>query len=242
MHSPHAILGLFDHLPRVYLFVKDAKGRFVKVNKGELELHGCASDADILGKTDFDFHPPAMAMQYIAEDQRVMASGKPLADQIWLVMGFDKMPRWFVSTKIPLFDKNGQPIGIAGVMRHYEQTGQSGSEYARLTPVMEHVLKRYADEISVETLAEKCFLSVSQLQRLFRKLFRLSPMGYVQRVRLLMSRRLLEETDAPISSIAVDCGFYDLSHFSHTFRNYTGVSPAAYRKRFKRAWQPSLTP
>ena len=40
-----------------------------------------------------------------------MKTGKPLADQVWLVMGHDGMPRWYLCTKIPLFGHRGAVVG-----------------------------------------------------------------------------------------------------------------------------------
>ena len=101
------VLDLFDALPDVFLFVKNRESRFVKFNKAWLSMHGCATAADALGKTDYDYHPPALATQYVAEDERVMRSGKPLCDQAWLVPDHTGMPRWYLCTKIPLFDADG---------------------------------------------------------------------------------------------------------------------------------------
>tara|TARA_R110002096_G_scaffold29509_5_gene88948 strand:+ start:12099 stop:13214 length:1116 start_codon:yes stop_codon:yes gene_type:complete len=125
LDSPEQIAALFDYLPRVYLFIKDAESRFVKVNQGFLILHGFQDECEVVGKTDFDFHPPALASQYVDEDRRVMKSGEPLPDQVWLVLGFDGLPRWFLSTKIPLFDRNHDVAGLCGVMRPYEHAGVS---------------------------------------------------------------------------------------------------------------------
>ena len=117
------LVRLFEYLPRAYLFIKDVKGHFVHANHSFLVLHGCKSHAELQGKTDYDFHPPALASQYVDEDQRVMASREPLPDQVWLVMGYDQMPRWYVSTKMPLFDSKRQLVGIGGIMRLYDHAG-----------------------------------------------------------------------------------------------------------------------
>ncbi len=225
---------LFDHLPRVYLFVKDARGRFMKVNRAELDLHGCRQESEMLGRTDYDFHPPAMAAQYVEEDQRVMKSRRQLRDQVWLVMGHDRMPRWYLSTKIPLLGRDGKPVGIAGVMRPYDHTGVSPADYNRLTPVMEYVLAHYGKRIEVAQLAARAHVSVSQLQREFQKLFGLTPGDYLLKVRLLMARRRLEEGDEAVGAIALDCGFYDQSHFNRAFRSLVGLPPSDYRRRFRR--------
>ena len=232
--SPLPLAELFDHLPHVQLFIKNAQSQFLRVNQASLAMHGCTHLAEIVGKTDFDFHPPALASQYVEEDRRVMGSGKPLADQVWLVMGHDGMPRWYLCTKLPHWGDDGQPAGLAGVMRVYDHTGPSPRDYHRLTPVMEFVLARYGERIEAAQLAAAGNLSVSQLQREFRRLFRMSPCEYLLKVRLLVARRRLEETNDPVGTIALDCGFYDQSHFTHTFTQATGIAPLAYRVRFMR--------
>jgi len=232
--EPQSILELFEHLPRVYLFVKDTAGRFVKVNAPTLALHGCSTESEMLGRTDFDFHPPALAAQYVDEDRRVMENRHPLCDQVWLVMGHDGMPRWYLSTKMPLLGRGGRPVGVAGVLRPYDHTGPSPGQYHRLTPVMEYVLAHYGERIELGELARRAHLSTSQLQREFQRLFGMSPGDYLVRVRLLMARRALEEGSAPVGQIALDCGFYDQSHFNRAFRAHLGMPPLAYRKRFRR--------
>jgi AraC-like DNA-binding protein len=228
------LLQLFDHLPRVYLFMKDRQGRFMKANRAELSLHGLRTEAEMIGRTDYDFHPPAMAAQYVEEDGRVMRSGRPLCDQVWLVMGHDKLPRWYLCTKIPLHDRRGKSLGIAGVMRPFDQSGPSPSQYSRLTPVMEFVLANYGQRIEIAELARLAHLSVSQFQREFRRLFAMSAGDYLLKVRLLIARRRLEDGSDPVGQVALDCGFYDQSHFNRAFRAQMGMPPLEYRRKFQR--------
>ena len=227
-----ALAPLFDHLPQVYLFVKDLDHRFVKVNRAWLITHGCADEAEAIGKSDFDFHPPALATHYVEEDKRVMDSRLALADQAWLVLSADGMPNWYRCTKLPLFDKQNNVIGIAGVMLPYNHAGEASGEYHRLTAACDYVLTHYPEPITVAHLAKRANLSVSHLQREFQRLFGMSPTDYLMRVRLMMARRQLEHTTAPVGSVALDCGFYDQSHFTRAFRTATGMTPLAYRRRF----------
>ena len=179
------LIQLFEYLPRAYVYFKEVHGTFVYGNKSWMLLHGCLHQDDFIGKTDYDFHPPAMAAQYVDEDTRVMDSGEALPDQVWLVRGIDHMPRWYVSTKLPLTDEHGTLVGIGGIMRPYAHAGSAPSDY-RLTPVMEHVLANHREKLTIATLAEIANLSVSQLQREFRRLFNMSPGDYLIRVRLLV--------------------------------------------------------
>jgi AraC-like DNA-binding protein len=225
------VLALFDALPDVHLFVKNRESRFLRVNEAWLALHGCRSAADAIGRTDHDFHPPALADQYVAEDERVMRSGKPLRDQPWLVADHTGMPQWYLCTKLPLFDPAGRVSGIAGILQPFGQAGHAPEEYRRLTPALEYVVENYRRPLNVGDLARRAGLSASQLQREFRRLFRMTVGDYVLRLRLLMARRRLRTTTDAVGRIATDCGFYDQAHFTRAFKKHTGQTPLEYRRR-----------
>jgi hypothetical protein len=169
-----SVMQLFDALPQTYFFAKDRESRFVKVNAAWLALHGLASDAEALGTNDYDYHPPALAAQYVAEDQRVMRSGRPLRDQAWLVADHTGLPQWYLCTKLPLVGPDGGVAGIAGVLRPFDHAGHAPDEYRRLTPVLEHVVANFRRRLAVTDLARRSGLSPSQLQREFRRLFNMT--------------------------------------------------------------------
>jgi AraC-like DNA-binding protein len=230
---PTLAFGLFDHLPDTYLFVKDLHHRFVQVNLALARLEGCHDASGMLGRTDFDFHPPTLAAQYVAEDERVMTRRQPLIDQLWLVPGADGVPLWYRSTKVPLIAADDSVIGIAGVMRPAAQAGQPPEDYARIAKALDVVQRRYGERLAVSDLARVAGLSVSQLQREFLRLLAMTPSAYITKVRVLMARRALERSDSAVGSIALDLGFYDQSHFTRVFRRQTGLTPLAYRQRFR---------
>jgi AraC-like DNA-binding protein len=193
-------------------------------------MHGCGSAADAIGKTDFDFHPPALAEQYVAEDQRVMRSGRPLPDQAWLVADHTGMPQWYLCTKLPLVDASGRAAGIAGILRPFDHAGNAPDEYKRLTPALEHVVAHHRRPLAVADLARRAGLSASQLQREFRRLFGMTVGDYILRLRLLMARRRLRGTTDAVGRIATECGFYDQAHFTRAFKRHTGQTPLEYRR------------
>jgi AraC-like DNA-binding protein len=228
------LLALFDALPDVFFFAKDRDSRFSRANAAFLAMHGCRTVADLSDMRDDDFHPPALAAEYVAEDRRVMASRKPLRDQVWLVSDHTGMPNWYLCTKLPLFGSDGAVSGVAGILRPFDHAGNAPAEYRRLTPVMQLVAAQYHRPIGVGDLAAVAGISASQLQREFRRLFGMSPGDYVLRTRLSVARQLLETTSDPVGRIAISCGFYDQSHFTKAFRGHTGLPPQAYRRRFRR--------
>lgn len=229
-----SVMELFEHLPHAYFYAKDEDSRFVKVNHAFRENHGVSRDADILGKTDRDFHPPLMAEAYIAEDRRVMAGRVAIPGQVWLVGGARRMPRWFVSSKVPLFDTAGEVVGIAGAMYRIDAPTEQARYFQELAPVVRHIESRFAEPVSMSEMAELVGLSATHFNRRFRQLFRMTPTQYLLSIRVQEARRLLVTTDQTPADIAHRVGFSDQSHLTHRFKRATGMTPVAYRKRFRR--------
>src|SRR5262249_38732857 len=103
---------LFGHLPDEYLCVKDRGHRFSLVNRAFCRLHGCETEQGILGRTDYDFHPPLLARLYVELDRRVMETRQPLIAEVGLVRGADGLAQWYCGTKVPVRGANGQIIGV----------------------------------------------------------------------------------------------------------------------------------
>ena len=231
---PRSLLDLFDVIPGVYMYIKDSEGRFVRANRVVCEVVGASDPDELIGRTDFDYFPPAVAAQYVAEDQRVIASGQPLSDQVWIVPGKNGVPRLYLCSKIPLLDRGDEVVGIAGLKRPYEYSGDDSAGYSRLVSVIAFVTENYAREIEAADMAEHVHLSVSQLQREFSKNFGITPIRYLREVRIGVVRHLLESSDLSLAQIAAQCGFYDQSHLTRHFKSSTGLTPSKYRQRFRR--------
>jgi transcriptional regulator GlxA family with amidase domain len=77
------------------------------------------------------------------------------------------------------------------------------------------------------TLAERTF------KRRFVQATGLTPIAYVQRLRVEDAKRRLERTDTPVDQISWRVGYEDAAFFRRLFKRTTGLSPGAYRKRFR---------
>ena len=219
---------LLNRLPAVYFFIKDIQGRFISVNQALCEVIG-VNEREMIGKTDDDFFSPELADAYRAEDQEVMNAGRTIADRVWLVPDRGGALRWFVSTKTPLKDRKGKPIGIAGAMQDVEKTGAVLGPYEQMSDVVRFISERYAQKITVRQMADLAHLSPSQFTRRFNKLFQMTPARYLTRIRINASCSLLTRTDDDLSCIAHECGFHDASHFVKHFKNQMRMTPGEYR-------------
>jgi transcriptional regulator GlxA family with amidase domain len=81
--------------------------------------------------------------------------------------------------------------------------------------------------VKLTGLAERTF------KRRFTAAAGLSPIAYVQRLRIEDAKRRLERTDASVDEISWQAGYEDAAFFRRLFKRVTGMTPGAYRKRFR---------
>src|SRR5690606_34547438 len=104
--------SLVEQLPQ-NIFRKDTNERFIFANSRFCETLERPLD-QILGRTDFDLFPPALARKYQADDQRVMAEGRTLRATEKNVTP-DGTVHWVEVIKTPLRDASGAIVGIQGI-------------------------------------------------------------------------------------------------------------------------------
>jgi len=221
---------LLDLLPDVAFFVKDRRGRFMLNNRRAVECCGVGSEAATLGKTDRDFFRDDRHGLYRTQDQQVMHTGRPIVNAICPApeLGSDAM---IIFSKVPLRDRRGHIIGVAGIHREVRGLRAPPPTYGRLARAVAMMHDRHAEALRVSELARVAGLSRSQFDRQFRRLLGMPPREYLLRIRIHAACHLLEETDRKATAIAQETGFFDHSHFSRTFRRIIGCSPRTYRYR-----------
>ncbi|MEM0895610.1 MAG: AraC family transcriptional regulator [Verrucomicrobiota bacterium] len=233
--NPNAksVMALFEYLPDVHFYCMDAESRFVRVNRAFLDRHGVNREEEVIGKNARDLHPPAMAEAYMAEDQRVMKAAKPIPNQVWLVMLRRERPAWFVSSKTPLFGLRGNVIGIAGAMYPIARPQEQEAYFRELAPVMKYLEGHFTEPVSMGAMARLAGMSSTHFNRRFRSLLHMAPTDFLRSLRVQEAQRLLSFTQESVGEIALSAGFYDQSHFTKRFKQATGLTPLAYRKRFR---------
>lgn len=88
----------------------------------------------------------------------------------------------------------------------------------------------FGDDLNVGTLAGVAGISASHLAHLFRAEIGLTVREYVTRVRVEITRDLLQHTDDTLAQIAASVGFFGASHRARLFRQLHGQRPNACRR------------
>jgi len=222
------LVSAFDLIPDILFWVKDIQGRFVHCNRAFLSHIGCANLDQVVHKTDYDFSRAHIAHQFVNDDNLVM-KGRDVTDRLELNQLATGELGWFLTTKRILSSANGAILGTYGVTRHLQATSKTLSTIGSLDLPVSFIQKNYSSEITVEQLADLTHLSVSALERRFKKYMHKTPNQYINEVRLENAKRLLVETQLPVSEIAYQCGFTDASYFSRKFKRLFGELPSACR-------------
>lgn len=220
---------LVSFLPDVNYFAKDRLGRFMLMDEGFVSLLGCARRSEVLGKTDFDFFPRDIAAKYVSDDARVMRTGQPLRNLTEPIPNADRTFSWWMVNKVPLRDHAGVPVGVAGLLSRLSQHNAPSHYGKSMFAVLEHIGRHYQEEITVNVLAAVAGMSERAFSRNFVLTFQMTPMRYVNRVRLQAARHALLNSNLPLAGIAEESGFYDQSHMTALFTRLYGVSPRRYR-------------
>jgi AraC family transcriptional regulator len=93
----------------------------------------------------------------------------------------------------------------------------------------DYIEANLAQNISLGMLAQLANMSEYHLVRMFRISFGMPPSAWMAARRVEHARMLLKTTGQPLQQIADACGYADLSHFSHRFRDSVGAPPSRYR-------------
>jgi PAS domain S-box-containing protein len=113
-HERNLLRTMIDNLPEA-IYIKDLSGRKTLANRAELKNMGCKTEAEAIGKSDFDIYPKELAASYFAVDQTVIQTGQALINRENKIVTPAGETHWVLSSKIPLRDASGAIIGIVGM-------------------------------------------------------------------------------------------------------------------------------
>ena len=114
---------LINNLPDS-IYAKDSAGRKILANPADLKNLRCRTEAEAIGKTDFDLFPKEIAQQFYADDMKVI-QGQPVINREEYFLNEEGKKQWLLTSKLPLRDQNEQIIGLVGVGRDITEQKQA---------------------------------------------------------------------------------------------------------------------
>ena len=94
---------------------------------------------------------------------------------------------------------------------------------------LHHIKNHYSEEIDIQQLSRRLFVSYQYLARQFKLSTGVSPVKYLNRLRIDEAKKRIRTTDRTLEQIAREVGFENGYYFSRVFRQYEGISPSKYR-------------
>jgi len=229
----NSIVQLFQKKTGVAFFIKDRDLIIRYANEFTLERCRCKNQAEIYGKTDYDFFPRYFAEKYRHDDAKVMDTKEPILNMPELAPGINGIVNCYITNKVPLFDANGNCIGMAGASTSSEQHHRDIQSYLRILNAIEYINQHYHENISLTKLCEETGMHNRKFAETFNEVFNQPAQGYLISVRILAASKALIETDLPLSEISDKVGFYDQGVLSRQFAKHMGISPLKFRKKHR---------
>ena len=202
-------------------------------NRHFFERFGFENEQALLGKNDFDLFPARLAENFRRDDQEVMSRAEPKLNIVELFFNRQGIPDWFITHKLPVFDRNGGVIGVMGTTRSYTEAKEVLQPYLAIDRAVACIRERFREKITVRQLASHVHLSERQLHRKFLEAFGSSPQAFILKVRVQAACDQLQQDDRPLSDVAYETGFADQSSFTQHFRRHMGMTPLKFRRQFR---------
>ena len=128
LESEERFRSILDNATAV-IYIKDLEGRFILINRQYEKLFH-TSNADMLGKTDYDIFPKELADAYRENDRRVLAGRKAVEFEEQAQQ--DDGLHTYVSVKFPLFGVSGEPYALCGISTDISERLQLEREAAEV--------------------------------------------------------------------------------------------------------------
>jgi phosphoserine phosphatase RsbU/P len=123
---------LMENLPHLIYF-KDLDSRFIAVSRNLAEVHGRKDPAELIGLTDRDLFSTEHAEAALADERKIIHTGKPIIDYEEKETWPDREDTWVSTTKMPLRDTQGNIIGTFGISRDITEKKRAAEKLALLT-------------------------------------------------------------------------------------------------------------
>ncbi len=139
---------LIDHIP-VHVYFKDLASRFLMANKGMAEWVGLNEGADLVSKHDRDFFDEDHWKPAELDEQRIIATGQPMTDQLEHEVWPDREETWVMTSKFPWRDRHGHIKGTFGVSSDVTRIIRAQREATGLAHQLQQKNEIYEEELQL---------------------------------------------------------------------------------------------
>lgn len=246
-HGYFQLLMILDGTGQVEL-----DGRVYTGDKGDIFLippeaihavYGRSGGNSLLKLMDIKFNVTEPSLY---EDLRKMETGARLENMDWALHDFHRMVQESAGKQKYYYDM-ANAILYQLLVRLIRQCCYSETRYEEeISPVpptvsqykgvnikclMEYIESNYANIVTLNHLSAQANINKTTLIEIFRTLYGMTPIRYLNRLRLQKAKELLVNTDVGIGEVAELVGFQSIHYFSRYFKEKENCSPTEYRIR-----------
>jgi AraC-like DNA-binding protein len=226
---PFPGIELFDRVADTVFFIKDHDARYVAVNETLVHRCGLIDKNALIGRTASEVFASPLGERYEAQDRKVIAEGLSIRGRMELHLYPDGGEGWCLTWKEPLIDAGGSIRGLAGISRDAPTLSGSAPVSKALSATLAYIDEHLDQQLRIPELAAQAGLSPYQFDQRIRTLFGISAGQYLSRLRIGRACDRLRHTEAPLSELALECGYADQAAFTRQFHKSVGLTPGAYR-------------
>ena len=144
----HYFETVMENIP-ANIYFKDADSHFLKVNKGMAASFNCGHPSDLVGKTDHDFFDPEHADAALADEQKILATGKGMEGKVEFETFSDGKQGWVLTTKMPFRDRRGNIIGTFGISSDVTELMETRNILEKERNMLRSLIDSFPDKIFV---------------------------------------------------------------------------------------------
>ncbi len=240
LDRPFPGLELFDRVADTVFFIKDDGGRYVAVNQTLVQRCRLASKNALIGRKASEVFAAPLGEQFEAQDLKVIAEGLSIRGRMERHLYPDGKEGWCLTWKEPLFDAAGVIRGLTGISRDAPALSGSAPVSAALSATLAYIDDHLDEPLRIPDLAARAGLSPFQFDQRIRIVFGFSAGQYLSRLRIDRACDRLRRSDAPLSALALECGYADQAAFTRQFHKTVGLTPGAYRIATSRGRKQAL--
>jgi PAS domain S-box-containing protein len=162
----NTLRALLDSIPDS-IYIRNHDGRYIVVNRALAALVGCDDPEQVTGKTPFDFFPEERARSFIEEDLKVMQDGKAVINQNSRVQDNTGDVRHFLTTKVPVRDREGRVFGIVGINRDVTEQERARQALRQTERRMEEIVDNSPLPMYMKSLDGRYLMINRRFEELF---------------------------------------------------------------------------
>jgi AraC family transcriptional regulator len=159
-------------------------------------------------------HIRHIAMSLLGELQEANVMGRLYADSLALGLAMQLLRRYSSLKDVQ--------VGHGGMAPHRLRKA--------LALIDQHLAGEEEGRVALRVVAREVGMSYFHFSRAFKQTLGMNPTNYIAERRIERAKKLMQETALPISEIALRSGFSSQSHFTTSFRRFSGVTPRSFRK------------